>query len=282
MLCFSGQCLAALWLILAVACISPTASADGLFDVSFGGARNDSVAFLVNEGQHVVTVGLAGRDLRAAKLSGMAAAPRGSLVDSTSRLVVFEMPKRQSGAFRLAAQAPAGGLLRTPDGGVGGRIVARVERVSGKFLPFTLLKLQFDGSPPKPGTPLLDASGAVAAVAHDSIGNDGGFALPVEVVHRALDAARQGKEAHRAWLGLILNPGKDLPQVTRTVEGSPAKQAGLLPGDVLLEVGGLKVADYGDAVNAFFLLRPGKPTRVRVKRGGGEKVLELVPAIAGR
>lgn len=282
MLCSSGQCLAAFWLALMAGCISLPASADGLLDVAFGEANGQSVAFLVREGQQAVTLGLAGRDLRAAKLSGLAADPSGKLVDPTSRLVIFEMPKRQSGAFRLASQAPHGGLLRTPDGRVGGRIVARVERVSGKFLPFTLLKLQFDGGPPKPGTPLLEASGAVAAVAHESIGSHQGFALPVEVVHRALDAALQGKEVQRAWLGVILDPGKDLPQVTRTVEGSPAKQAGLLPGDVLLEIGELKVADYGDAVNAFFLLRPGNPTRVRVKREGGERVLELVPAIAVR
>ena len=55
-----------------------------------------------------------------------------------------------------------------------------------------------------------------------------------------------------------------------------------LAGDVLVEVGGLKVADYGDAVNAFFLLRPGMQTRFKVKRGGAEKVMELTPAIAKR
>jgi len=56
----------------------------------------------------------------------------------------------------------------------------------------------------------------------------------------------------------------------------------LKAGDVLVEVGGLRIADYGDAVNAFFLLRPGKTTRVKVKRESAEKVLEMVPTLAAK
>jgi hypothetical protein len=278
--CFSGRCRVALALIFAVVLCPGIGNAQDLLAAGFGGEANDSAAFVVGNGKHAVTVGVAGRNLALAKLGGGSAVPVRKVSDSASRLVVFEMPKPLGGSFRLASRAPSGGLLKTPGGAVGGRIEKRVEKISGKFLPFTLLKLGYDGPPPKPGTPLLDSSGAVAAIAHEAIGEKGGYALPVEVLHRAMDAVLQGKLVQRAWLGLTLNPASGLPKITRTVLGSPADQAGLKAGDVLVEVGGLKVADYGDAVNAFFLLRPGKATRVKVKRGGAEKLLELMPTLA--
>lgn len=281
MRCFSGKCLRALALILIVGLCPGIGISQGLLDAGFGGASDESAAFLVAGGRHVVTVAVAGRNLGAARLVGAGVEPRGKMVDPVSRVVVFEMPSTMSGAFRIAGRTPAGGLLKTPDGKISGRIKARVEQVAGKFLPFTLIQLRYDGAPPKPGTPLLDAAGAVAAIAHEaSGGNHGGYALPVEVMHRALEAARLGKGAQRAWLGLTLKPGQGVPQVTGTVAGSPANQAGVIVGDVLTEVGGLKVADYGDAVNAFFLLRPGKSTSVKLKRGGLEQVLQLVPTVA--
>lgn len=280
--CFSGQCRKALALTLFVVLCPIAGHSQGLLAAEFGAGGNDSAAFVVGPGQHVVTVGVAGRNLAAAKLGGASVVPVRKVSDSASRLVVFELPKALGGSFRLASRAPSGGLLRTPGGTVGGRIEKRVEKISGKFLPFTLLQLGYDGPPPKPGTPLLDASGAVAAIAHEAIGEKGGYALPVEVLHRAMDAVRQGKLVKRAWLGLTLNPASGLPKITRTVPGSPADQAGLKAGDVLVEVGGLKIADYGDAVNAFFLLRPGKATRVKVKRGNAEKVLEMVPTLGAK
>jgi membrane-associated protease RseP (regulator of RpoE activity) len=282
MVCFSGQCRKALALIVFVVLCPVLVGAQGLLHAGFGGGGNDSTAFVVSRGKHVVTVGVAGRNLGAAKLAGVGEAPARKVVDPISRLVVFEMPAALKGGLRLASHAPVGGLLRTPGGNLGGRIEARVERVAGKFLPFTLLRLGYDGPPPKPGTPLLDAKGSVAAIAYEAVGAKGGYALPVEVLHRVLDAVHQGKDVQRAWLGLKLNPAAGQPKVTRTVNGSPANRAGLQVGDLLVEVGGRKVADYGDAVNAFFLLRPGKQTSVKVNRGGAEKVLKLVPAMAKR
>jgi membrane-associated protease RseP (regulator of RpoE activity) len=282
MVCFSGQCRRALALIVAVVVCQGVGNAQSLLSAGFGGEGSESAAFVVDSGRYVVTLGVAGKNLGAAKLEGAPLAAARKVADPISRLVVFELESPVSGAYQLASRAPAGGLLKAPGGSLGGRIVERVESISGKYLPFTLLKLTYDGPPPRSGTPLLDASGAVAAIAYEAVGAKGGYALPVEVLHRALDAVRQGRGVQRAWLGLRLNPAAGLPRVTKTVEQSPANRAGLKAGDVLVEVGGLRVADYGDAVNALFLLRPGAPTRLKVKRGGTEMELELVPAIARR
>jgi hypothetical protein len=53
--------------------------------------------------------------------------------------------------------------------------------------------------------------------------------------------------------------------------------AGVKTGDVLLQVGPRRLGEYADAVNAFFFLRPGVATPVKLKRGDQEVVVSLTP-----
>jgi S1-C subfamily serine protease len=50
-----------------------------------------------------------------------------------------------------------------------------------------------------------------------------------------------------------------------------------VPGEVLLEVGSRRLVDYADAVNAFYFLRPGVVTAVRLRRGKQEFGVSLTP-----
>jgi len=45
----------------------------------------------------------------------------------------------------------------------------------------------------------------------------------------------------------------------------------------LLEVGNRRLSDYADAVNAFYYLRPGVTTPVRVKRSAQEISINVTP-----
>ena len=60
-------------------------------------------------------------------------------------------------------------------------------------------------------------------------------------------------------------------------ENSPAKRAGLLPGDHVLEAGGKPVTGWGEFVRAV-QANPGKPLKVTVQRGEERLTLEVVPA----
>lgn len=250
-----------------------------LLGSDFGSGGEEAVAFVTQGGREVVTMGVAGKDLNRARLIGAAAPVAGTVVDPVSRLVVFQAQGSLGSGFQLLVQAPFGGVLKDPSGNVVYRIRDRVKQVGGRYLPFTLLRLTAPGAPPKVGTPLLDTSGRVAAVAHQSAGDRMFYALPVEVVRRVLDDSRDG-QVSKSWLGLVLTPKGGTARVERVVEGSPADVAGVRAGDVLLEMGGRRLADYGDAVNAFYLLRPDQRVRVRIRRGSGEVVLELTPVAA--
>jgi len=60
-------------------------------------------------------------------------------------------------------------------------------------------------------------------------------------------------------------------------DNSPAKRAGLLPGDRVLEIGGTPVRGWGDFVRVI-QANPGRPIGVVVQRGAERVQLEVVPA----
>lgn len=88
--------------------------------------------------------------------------------------------------------------------------------------------------------------------------------------------------APRGWLGFsydpVARPGQRSPVVIREVlDDSPAKRAGFLPGDTLLEVNGINatqalLASLGSA------LEPGDTVRVKVRRDGRDRLLTLQAA----
>jgi serine protease Do len=111
-------------------------------------------------------------------------------------------------------------------------------------------------NPGNSGGPLLNSAGQVigvnVAVAQGS--ENVGFALPINLVVDALEAFNQrGGFGQRAFLGvrygMLTQEGaalNDLPQgayLQEVVPGSPAGQAGLLPGDIIVSFDGHDLKD---------------------------------------
>ena len=59
-------------------------------------------------------------------------------------------------------------------------------------------------------------------------------------------------------------------------QGSPAAQAGLAPGDLILDIAGTPVPRPGLAVAVISLLRPGTPVTIRVWRAGRSEALTAI------
>jgi S1-C subfamily serine protease len=238
-----------------------------------------SGAFVVGDGRHVMAVALSGAKPDGGQLfSGERLLPAEVILDPVSRLVVFRLSGPPGRALPLVADAslPAGSVVKTA-GGIEGKSAGWVKHVEGKILPLALLKIDYTTKVPRPGTPLMDSSGNVVAVAHQATGGQSGYAIPAEVVKRVLDDVQRGGHVSRGWIGLYLRPDAKAPQVTRVQAGSPSAMAGVKTGDVLLQVGPRRLGEYADAVNAFFFLRPGVATPVKLKRGDQELVLSLTP-----
>jgi serine protease Do len=153
--------------------------------------------------------------------------------------------------------------------------------------------IQTDASinPGNSGGPLVNVNGELIGVnVAIRAGAQGiGFAIPVDtmirVVAELMSSRRQG-----VWHGLIyrdqVRPGPtavDRSVVLEQAEPSgPAARAGLQSGDVLVQVGAVRVASGLDVERGFLEKAAGDRVPVVVRRGGGEKRFDLVLQTAER
>ena len=127
---------------------------------------------------------------------------------------------------------------------------------SDNYVPFIQTDVAIN--PGNSGGPLFNLDGEVVGINSQIYSRTGGFmglsfAIPIEM---AVDVANQLKETgrvSRGWLGVLIQEvtrelaesfGMDNPQgalVAKVLDNSPAEQAGLQVGDVIIEFNGKKV-----------------------------------------
>ena len=134
------------------------------------------------------------------------------------------------------------------------------------------------------GGALVDSSGALVgintAIVAKNLGVEGiGFAIPVNMVRGVLaDIIAHGRVV-RGWLGIVPEDLTDeqaqqlgLPQggviIANLYVGSPAQQAGLEPGDLLLAIDGAIPHGAQDALGRIAGHQPGSLIALRGLRGG--------------
>jgi len=205
--------------------------------------------------------------------------------DPVSRLGFLEIRgsnARAASQWLKSARGAVGASLiaSTASGPIPCKITGPVKQVGGKILPFALLKVDFQGAVPPPGTPLTDSRKRVAGIVFQAADGDrhSGYAIPAEAVHRVRRDICNGGVLRRARLGLTLSAQNATPRIVRVLPGSPAAAAGIRPDDVLLQVGGRGTRAYADVPDAFFYLIPGEQAPITVQRGSQRLELEITPA----
>jgi Peptidase family M28/PDZ domain len=90
-----------------------------------------------------------------------------------------------------------------------------------------------------------------------------------------------GRKHLRAYLGTIPAYGQDESvkgvKLQGAVKGGPAERAGVLPGDVVVELAGVKVETIHDYMGALSGLKVGEETGLVVQRGAERVRLQVVP-----
>ena len=137
------------------------------------------------------------------------------------------------------------------------------------------------------GGPLVDAAGGVLGMNTSAVPRGVGTTIPAATVRRVMESILSHGRVRRAYLGVNTYPvvlpaaaGEAAGRrggllITEVEAGSPADHAGLLLGDVLMEVDGEAVADMEGLMAALSEERAGKAVTVRVLRAGQTRETEL-------
>jgi serine protease Do len=144
-------------------------------------------------------------------------------------------------------------------------------------------------NPGNSGGPLVNMRGEVvginSAIASETGFYSGyGFAIPVNLVRTVMNQLIATGKVHRAALGIEIRDadvndaayvGLSEPTgvlvVNYSSESSPAKKAGMEPGDVIVAVDGQPVAYTGQLQQRIAFRKPGETAKITVARKGGER-----------
>jgi serine protease DegS len=133
------------------------------------------------------------------------------------------------------------------------------------------------------GGALVDSSGALiginTAIVAKNLGVEGiGFAIPVNMVRGVLSDIIAHGRVIRGWIGIVPEDVTDeqaaqlgLAQggvlIANLYVASPAQEAGLQPGDLLLAINGTTLDGAQDALARIANEKPGSVLAIRVLRG---------------
>jgi serine protease Do len=136
-------------------------------------------------------------------------------------------------------------------------------------------------NPGNSGGPLINIDGELIGInVAVRAGAQGiGFALPIDEVKRVAAEMLSTRRVSSTWHGLVATDerrgSKHGVVIAEVQSGSPGEASGFKPGDELIRIGTLPVANVLDLERGLFDVRPGQPTTVKLRRGGVETALSL-------
>lgn len=154
-------------------------------------------------------------------------------------------------------------------------------------------------NPGNSGGALVDVNGNLmgvnTAIYSRSGGSMGiGFAIPVSTAKLVLDGIVRDGQVTRGWIGVEPNElSPELAQtfgvqategviITGVLQGGPAAQAGVRPGDVILRVDGKATNNVSQLLTAVAALKPGTAAPFDLQRGDARMEVSVVPGTRPR
>jgi Do/DeqQ family serine protease len=152
-------------------------------------------------------------------------------------------------------------------------------------------------NPGNSGGALVDSNGHLVgintAIYSQSGGSMGiGFAIPVSLAKNVMEQIIKNGGVTRGWIGVEVQeitpeladsfklPDTQGALIAGVMRGSPADQAGIKPGDILMTVAGKRIADAQSMLELIAGQIPGQKTALKIRRDGKE--LEVLVTTARR
>ncbi|HXE47841.1 MAG TPA: trypsin-like peptidase domain-containing protein [Ramlibacter sp.] len=151
-------------------------------------------------------------------------------------------------------------------------------------------------NPGNSGGALVDVNGHLmginTAIYSRSGGSMGiGFAIPVSTAKLVLEGIVKEGVVRRGWIGV--EPADLSPElmetfgvkakrgvlITGVLQNGPAAQAGIRPGDVIVEAAGKQIANVSELLSSVAALKPGAAAKFRVLRHDDAVELNVTPGL---
>ncbi|MET0101571.1 MAG: DegQ family serine endoprotease [Sedimenticola sp.] len=161
---------------------------------------------------------------------------------------------------------------------------------SENYVPFIQTDVAIN--PGNSGGPLFNLKGEVVGVNSQIYSRTGGFmglsfAIPIEMAMNVADQLREKGKVSRGWLGVLIQDvtreladsfGMEHPHgaiVAKVLPGSPAENAGLQQGDVILTFNGRKLYNSSMLPPMVGSSRIDKPATLEILRAGKRKTIKV-------
>ena len=158
------------------------------------------------------------------------------------------------------------------------------------YVPFIQTDVAIN--PGNSGGPLFNLDGDVIGVNSQIFTRSGGsiglsFAIPVSVVRNVFTQIKESGFVERGWLGVSIQDvdrnlaesfGLNRPRgalIAQVGGGSPAEQAGLQPGDIIISFDGESVETSADLPHIVGLIAPGTVVEAMIVREGREEAIDV-------
>ena len=124
------------------------------------------------------------------------------------------------------------------------------------------------------GGPLVDVDGAVIGMNTRTLVRGADLAIPTVTLRRIVAELQAHGAIRKGYLGVGAYPTGQGALVASLEDGGPAATAGILVGDILVEVDG-EAVNGPDSLRRVLASRPGKQVKVALVRGGQRQEVEV-------
>ncbi|GMG87595.1 DegQ family serine endoprotease [Biformimicrobium ophioploci] len=169
-------------------------------------------------------------------------------------------------------------------------------RRSENYVPFIQSDVAIN--PGNSGGPLFNLEGEVIGINSQIFTRSGGsnglsFAIPSSLAINVIEQLKGKGRVDRGWLGVgIQDVTRDLAEamglrkphgalVAQVEPGSPAAEAGLLDGDIVIRFDGKKIDESGDLPHVVGQIMPGTEVEMTIVRKGKKDKLDVVVGTLG-
>lgn len=150
-----------------------------------------------------------------------------------------------------------------------------------RYLTTTHLRANLATQRGEAGAPLLNMKGEVVGIVVSSLENSSScYALPIEAAEKIRGDYMRFGEVRHGWIGAHLVEAEEAKggsdaEVTEILEDTPASNAGVQSGDILLQVGTKPIHHPDDIIDASFFLTAGDMVPITVIRGDKKMTFDV-------